>query len=170
MTQAGILDRLSLSFSAFWAARNARERSMLAVAALVVTFGLAYAVLIDPAVSARKRLNNSLPELRQQVAQLRALSKEAAALSVISAAPRPAVSSENIEAALARNGLKSQSVILTGDFAKVQLATVSFANTLRWLDEMQKTALLGVTDANIVALPEPGMINATFTLRQAAHE
>jgi general secretion pathway protein M len=170
MNQAGILDRLSLSFSAFWAVRDARERTMLGVAAMVVAFGLAYALLIDPAVSARKRLNNSLPELRQQVAQLRALAKEAAALSAASAAPKPAISREIIEAALARNGVKSQSVILTGDFAKVQLAASSFTNTMHWLDDMQKTALLVVTDANIVALPEPGMINATFTLRQPAHE
>jgi general secretion pathway protein M len=104
--------------------------------------------------------------LRQQVAQMQALSKEAAALSGKSAAPLIAMSKENIEAALARNGLKPQSVMLTGDFAKVQLAAVSFAGTLNWLDDMQKTALLSVVDANIVALAQPDMVNATFTLRQ----
>jgi general secretion pathway protein M len=94
------------------------------------------------------------------------LSKEAAALSGKSASPLIAMSKENIEAALARNGLKPQSVMLTGDFAKVQLAAVSFAGTLNWLDDMQKTALLSVVDANIVALDKPDMVNATFTLRQ----
>jgi len=33
------------SFSEFWEARDARERAMLAVAALVVTIGLAYLLL-----------------------------------------------------------------------------------------------------------------------------
>ena len=164
------MDRSSLSFSEFWAARDARERAMLAVAALVVTFGLFYALLIDPALAGRERLNKDLPVLRQQVAQMQAMAKEAAALSGKPAAPPIALSRENIEAALARNGLKPLSVMLTGDFAKVQLAAVSFSGTLNWLDDMQKTALLSVTDANIVALAQPDMVNATITLHQPAHE
>jgi general secretion pathway protein M len=166
MNLTGLLNQSMQSFSEFWAVRDARERAMLAVAALVVTFGLAYALLIDPALSGRDQLNKNLPVLRQQVAQMQALSKEAATLSGKSASPLIAMSKENIEAALARNGLKPQSVMLTGDFAKVQLSAVSFAGTLNWLDDMQKTALLSVVDANIVVLAQPDMVNATFTLRQ----
>ena len=51
MNLKALLGRSRLSFSEFWAARDARERAMLAAAALVVTFGLAYALLIDPALS-----------------------------------------------------------------------------------------------------------------------
>lgn len=178
MNLNGLLDQSRQSFSEFWAMRDARERTMLVLAALVVALGLAYALLIDPAQAGRERLNKNLPELRQQVAQMQALAKEAASLSGrsasgsagASAAPLLAMSKQDIEAALARNGLKPQSVLLTGDFAKVQLATVSFAGTLNWLDEMQKTALLSVVDANIVALAQPDMVNATFTLRQQRNE
>ncbi len=165
-----LLNQARQSLAAFWTARDARERAMLAVAALAVTLGLIYALLIDPALSGRAQLNKNLPVLRQQVAQLQALAKEAAVLSGKSAAPLIAMSKENIEAALARNGLKPQSMVLTSDFAKVQLAAVSFAETLNWLDEMQKTALLSVVDANIVALEKPDMVNATFTLRQPKNE
>jgi len=170
MNLTGLLNQSRQSFSEFWAVRDARERAMLAVAALVVTVGLAYALLIDPALSGRDQLNKNLPVLRQQVAQMQALSKEAAALSGKSASPLIAMSKENIEAALARNGLKPQSVMLTGDFAKVQLSAVSFAGTLNWLDDMQKTALLSVVDANIVVLAQPDMVNAMFTLRQPGNE
>ena len=178
MNLTSLWDQSRLSFSEFWAVRDARERMMLAVAALVVTIGLAYTLLIDPALSGRDRLNKNLPMLRQQVAQMQALSREAAALSGKSASalagksatPLIAMSKQNIEAALARNGLKPQSVMLTGDFSKVQLASVSFAGTLNWLDEMQKTALLSVVDANIVALDKPDMVNATFTLRQQRND
>jgi general secretion pathway protein M len=166
MNLTALLNQSRQSFSEFWAVRDARERAMLAVAALIVTLGLAYALLIDPALAGRDRLNKNLPVLRQQVAQLQALAKEAAALSGKSAAPLIIMSKENIEAALARNGLKPQNVMLTGDFAKVQLATASFAGMLNWLDDMQKSALLSVVDANIVALDKPDMVNATFTLRQ----
>jgi general secretion pathway protein M len=178
MNLSGVLGQSRLSFAEFWAARDARERAMLAAAALVATFGLAYALLIGPALAGRERLNKDLPELRQQVAQMRALAKEAASLSgrsapgsaETSAAPSTVMSKQNIEAALARNGLKPQNVLLTGDFAKVQLASVSFAGTLNWLDDMQRTALLSVVDANIVALAQPDMVNATFTLSQQRHE
>jgi general secretion pathway protein M len=171
MNLKALLGQSRLSFSEFWAVRDARERAMLAVAALVVTLGLAYALLIDPALSGRDRLNKNLPVLRLQVAQMQTLAKEAAAaMAGKSATPIPAMSKQNIEAALARNGLKPQSVMMTGEFAKVQLASVSFASTLNWLDDMQKSALLSVADANIVALAQPDMVNATFTLSQQRHE
>lgn len=170
MSLTSLLGQSRQSFSEFWAVRDARERAMLAVAALVVALGLTYALLINPPLTGRGRLNKNLPMLHQQVAQMQALSREAAALSEKSAAPLMAVSKQNIEAALARNGLKPQSVVLTGDFTKVQLAAVSFSGTLNWLDEMQKSALLSVVDANIVALAQPDMINATFTLRKPGND
>jgi len=170
MNLTGLLDQSKQSFSEFLAARDAREQTMLAVAALAVTFGLAYALLIDPALAGRSQLNKNLPVLRQQVAQMQALSKETAALSGKSAAPLITMSKENIDAALARNGLKPQSVMLTGDYVKVQFAAVSFAGTLNWLDDIQKNALISVVDANIVALAQPDMVNATLTLRQPRNE
>lgn len=173
MSLTSLLEQSRQSFSEFWMARNARERAMLAMAALVVAFSLAYILLIAPALFGREQLNKNLPKLRQQVAWMQALSKEAAALSAkaglsasaSSAAPL-AISREVIDATLARNGLKAQNVMLTGDFVKIQFASVSFSGTLHSLDDMQKNALLFVVDANIVALAQPDMINATFTLHQ----
>lgn len=170
MNLTGLLDKSRQSFSEFWAARDARERAMLSAAAAVVIFGLVYALLIAPALTGRERLNQNLPLLRQQVAQLQALAKQAEALSAKPATAVIALSRENIESALARNGLKPQSVISTGDYAKVQLDSVSFAGTLSWLNDMQKTALLYVVDANIVALAQADMVDVTLTLRQARNE
>lgn len=170
MNLTGFLDSSKLSFSEFWAARDARERAMLSAAAAVVTFSLIYALLIAPAMTGREQLNKDLPLLRQQVAQLQALAKQAEAFSGKPEPAAPAISREDIEAALARNGLKPQSVISTGDYAKVQLAAVSFAGTLSWLEDMQKAALLYVVEAEIVALAQPGLVDATLTLRQARNE
>ena len=158
------------SFSEFWAVRDVRERAMLSAAFVAVMLGLIYALLVDPALTGRKRLNKDLPLLRQQVAQLQVLSKEAAALAGKPATIVAAISREKIETSLARKGLKLQSLLLTGDYAKVQLAAVSFAGTLSWLDDMQKTALLSVVDANIVALNQPDLVDVTLTLRQARNE
>lgn len=166
MNLTSLLNQSRQSLAEFWMARNARERVMLAVAAGAAALGLFHALLIDPALTGRDQLHKNLPELRRQVAQLQVLSKEAAALSGKSASPVAAISGESIKTALMRKGLKPQSVLLTGDLAKVQLTGVSFAGTLEWLDDMQKTARLSVVDANIVALAQPDMVNATFTLRQ----
>ena len=173
MSLASLFEQSRQSFSEFWMVRNARERAMLAVTALVVAFSLAYVLLIAPALFGREQLNKNLPKLRQQVAWMQALSKEAATLSgkaglsasASSTAPLT-ISREVIDATLARNGLKAQNVMLTGDFVKIQFASVSFSGTLHSLDDMQKNALLFVVDANTVALAQPDMINATFTLHQ----
>ncbi len=177
MSLASLLEQSRQSSSEFWITRNARERAMLAVAALVVTFSLAYVLLIAPALFGREQLNKNLPKLRQQVAGMQILSKEAttlsekAGLSARGSSTAPlAISKEVLDATLARNGLKAQNMMLTGDFVKIQFATVSFSGTLHWLDDMQKNALLFVIDANIVALAQPDMINATFTLHQQRND
>jgi general secretion pathway protein M len=167
MNLADLINRFRPAISEFWEARNRRERIMLSLAVLVVAFGLVYSVLIDPALAGRKQLNRDLPVLRQQVAQLRALAKQAALLSAKPAVPPAPMTRTGIDTVLARNSLKAQDVLLNGDFAKVQFSSVSFASMLFWLDDIQKSALLSVTDADIVALPQPDKVNATITLRRA---
>lgn len=170
MSIADLWGRSRQSFSGFWSVRDMRERTMLIAAAMVVLLGLVYALLIDPALTGREQMSRSLPLLREQVAHLQALSQQAAALSGKHLTTVAAISKESIEAALARNGLKPQSVVLTGDYAKVQLTAASFAATLAWLDDMQKAALLYVVDANIVALAQADQVDVTLTLRQARNE
>lgn len=170
MNLTGLLKLSRLSFSEFWAVRDARERALLTAAIAAAMLGLIYVLLVDPALTGRNKLNRDLPLLRQQVAQMQALSKKAAALAGKPAATVAAITREQIETSLVRKGLKLQSLLLTGDYAKVQLASVSFAGTLSWLDEMQKSTLLSVVDANIVAQNQPDLVNATFTLRQAGND
>jgi general secretion pathway protein M len=164
------MNRLKQSLSTFWGERNQRERSMLVAAIAVVVVGLFYMLLIDPAVSGRQMLEKRLPALRQQAAELQAMAKDATALSGKAAAPAAAVTRESLEASLTRNGLKPQSVSLTGDLAKVQLSSASFAGITDWLDEMQRTARLSVAEATIEALAQADMVNATLTLRQQRSE
>ncbi len=152
--------------SAFWLERNARERKLLICAASALTLGLLYALFIDPALQGRTQLEKNLPLLRQQAAELQALSKEVSGLTVKAAASVAPMTRESIDAGLARKGLKAQSVTLSADFAKVQLAAVPFASVLRWLDEAQKVERLMVVDANVSALESPGSVNAVLTLRQ----
>lgn len=166
----GLFNEARQSFLKFWTARDARERLILTAAAVVVALSLAYALLIAPALAGREQLGKNMPLLRQQVAQLQVMSREAASLTSKSVSPVAVITKESIEAALVRRGLKPQSVTLTGDSAKVQLTAVSFKDTLSWLGDMKDTARLSVVDANFVALPQADTVNATLTLRQQGNQ
>ncbi|HVK95287.1 MAG TPA: type II secretion system protein M [Noviherbaspirillum sp.] len=170
MNVASRLSGFKQTVSTFWSERNQREQRMLLVAMAVIVLGLIYVVLLDPALSGRSDLEKRLPALRQQAAQVQALSKEASALSAKTVTSPPAITRESIESSLTRQGLKPQSVSLTGELAKVQLNDVSFASTIDWLVEMQRSARLSVIDAKIDAQAQADKVNATFTLRQQRTE
>jgi general secretion pathway protein M len=157
---------LKQSAATFWEERNQRERMMLIVAGVVVVIALFYLILIDPALSGRKNLEKSLPALRQQSAELQSMSKDAAALSAKAAAPVTKMSKDSLDAALAKNNLKAQNVLFTGDTARVQLTGVSFASIVDWLDDMQRTARISVVDATVNPQAQPDMVNANLTLQQ----
>ena len=167
MNLATLFQQSKQSFWEFWAARDARERIMLAAGAVVVGLALIYLTLIDPALSGRAQTNKNLPLLRQQVAQMQAMAIEATALPSPSANSQTTLSRELILATMTGKGLPIQTVTVSGDQVTVQLATASFAATMAWLDEIQKSARLAVVEANIVALDQPDMVNAKLTLRQA---
>jgi general secretion pathway protein M len=160
------LNGLKESLSAFWMERNARERNVLTLASVVIVLALLYLLFISPALDGRAQLQKNLPALRQQAAELQALAKQASTVAAVSAPPAPVLTKESIEAALARQGLKPQSVVNTGELTKVQLSSSSFSGLVNWLDEMQKTARLSLVEANIEALAPVDTVNASLTLRQ----
>lgn len=168
MNLATLYQQSKQSFWEFWAARDARERIMLSAGAVVVGLALIYLALIDPALTGRAQTNKNIPLLREQVAQMQAMAKEATALpSPPTSSSQATLSRELIVTTMTGKGLPTQNVTVSGDQVTVQLATASFAATLAWLDEIQKSARLAVVEANIVALEQPDMINAKLTLRQA---
>lgn len=170
MTMPPMLLRINQAVSEFWNARNERERKQLALALALAVFALVYMLLIEPAYLGREQLKKNLPALRQQATELQALSKDAATLASVSVPPAPEMTRESVEAAMARAGLQSQNIAITGNLAKIQLSSVSFAGMLTWLDEMQKTARISVVEANITAQAQADMVNATLTLRQQKSE
>ena len=165
-----ILNQLGQTVSSFWGDRNEREKKQIALMGVVVLLALIYTLLIDPAYSGRKQLEKSLPTLRQEAAEMQAMAGEAGTLVNNSAPLAPEMTKESLEASMNGKGLKPQNVAVTGNLAKIQLSSVSFANLVVWLDEMQKTARVTVLDANIVALPQADMVNATLSLQQQKSE
>jgi general secretion pathway protein M len=150
----------------FWSEREARERKIIVAGVAALVLILVYLLGLAPAIEGRARLQKDLPQLRQQALALQALSRQALASTASPAAPAMLSTRESVEAALARKGLKAQSVVVSGDLVRLQLNNVSFAAILEWLDEMQKTARLSLVESSFTAQPQIDIVNATLNLRQ----
>ncbi len=154
----------------FWSAREAREKQMLLTAAGVIAAALIYVVLVSPALLARKNLSKSLPQLREQVAQMQALSAQAATLTAANNTPVVALTQAGIEASLQTHQLKARNINMLVSSAQVQLDAASFAQTLAWLAALQSGAHVSVTAAKITPLASPDQVDASFTLQAAGAE
>ncbi|TWI63095.1 general secretion pathway protein M [Pseudoduganella lurida] len=155
--------------SAFWAARTEQERRMLAIGGAVVGLALVYSLLVDPALTNRERLRRTLPELRQEAATLQALATQAAQLSAQAPVQALPLSREALTAALAARGLATQSLVMTGEYVKIEWKGVPFAGLVTWMDAVARENRLLVQDAKISAVDTAGLVDATLTLRQQAN-
>ena len=155
-------DRLAV----MWLARTEQERKFLTWGAAILGVILFYLVLLAPAIDGRAQLRRSLPALKQQAAQLRALADEARGLASQPAPQAPPLSRDNVTGSLTARGMTPQGLSVTGNYAKFQLNNVAFANLMAWLDEQRRTSQLGVEEAQLSAQTPLGQVNATLTMRQ----
>jgi general secretion pathway protein M len=152
--------------TAYWLARTVQERKYLAAGGTVVLLALLYSVLINPALTGRAQLKRALPELRQQASQMQALAAEAAALAAEPVVQVTPMTREALAASLSARGLTPQSLTMTGEYAKLQLTGVSFANLMAWLDAQRRENRVMLQDGAVTALATPGQVDANLTLRQ----
>ena len=152
--------------TALWLARTEQERRFLGVGGAVVLLALLYLILVDPAVEGRAQLRRTLPQLRQQAAELQAMAQEAGRLSAAPSTQVTPLTRETVSTSLSGRGLTPQSLSMTGEYIKLQLNNVSFANLTTWLDEQRRANRVLVQDAVVTALPAAGQVDASMTLRQ----
>ena len=154
---------------AFWGERTQQERKLLAIGGVVAGLALVYAVFFEPAWTGRIALQKSLPELRQNAAQLQALAREAGELSRQAPVQVAPMSRAGLEASLKARGLTPQSLslTLTGEYARVQLNGVPFANVMLWLDGLRREGRIAVQEATITAQSKAGLVDATLSLHQS---
>ena len=168
MSIAGKISGLRERATAYWIARTEQERKFLLVGGAVAALALLYLVLLEPALEGREQLRRSLPELRQQAAQLEALAGEARAVAsepVLAVTP---LTREALAASMSARGINPASLSVSGEYTKVQLSNVSFANLMAWLDAQRRESRLMVQDAQFSAQTALGQVDATLTLRQSS--
>jgi general secretion pathway protein M len=152
--------------NALWLARTEQERRFLTIGGAVVLLAFLYLVLVDPAVEGRAQLRRALPQLRAQAAELQAMAQEAGNLARAPSAPVAPLGRDAVNSSLSGRGLTPQSLSMTGEYIKLQLNNVSFANLATWLDEQRRANRVLVQDAVVTALPVAGQVDASLTLRQ----
>jgi general secretion pathway protein M len=166
MSEARVkIEQLRAAAAAFWQERSEQERRMLAVGGAVVGLALFYSVLVAPALDGSAQLRKSLPQLRQDVAELKAMARTAAELAAKPPLQAPPMSRDALTASLNAAGLKPQALNLTGEYAKLELKGVPFAALVTWLDAQRRDGNVGVQESVITGLATPGMVDANLTLR-----
>jgi general secretion pathway protein M len=168
MSAASSIAQLRERLGVYWLARTDQERRMLSIGAAAAVVALVYSVFIDPALSGRARLQKDLPQLRQQAAQLQAMARDAGELSRQPAQQVTPMTKESLTASLTALGMTPQSASITGEFARIQLTGVSFANLVSWLDAQRRESRISVQEATVTAQTPAGQVDATLSLRQDA--
>jgi general secretion pathway protein M len=94
------------------------------------------------------------------------MAQEASTLARAPATQVTPLTRETVSTSLSGRALTPQSLSMTGEYIKLQLNNVSFANLATWLDEQRRANRVLVQDAVVTALPAAGQVDASLTLRQ----
>jgi general secretion pathway protein M len=168
MSAVGKIAQLRERLTVAWLARTEQERKFLTIGGSTAAALLVYALFIAPAVEGRAQLEKTLPQLRQDAAQMRAMALEAGELARQPAPQVTPMSRESVAASLAALSITPVSLAVTGETARLQLAGVPFANLVGWLDAQRREARISVQEAAFTAQDTAGLVDATLTLRQDA--
>ena len=166
MSAFAAVNRLKEQLGLYWIARTDQERRFLSIGGAVVVLALVYAVGIAPALEGRERLRKELPLLRQEAASLQALALEAGELARTVPPQVTPMTRESLTASLAARSIKPESLTITGEYAKLQVNGVAFANLYAWLEAQRSENRIGVFDAGVTAATPAGQVDAVLTLRQ----
>jgi general secretion pathway protein M len=150
------------ALSAYWQARDPRERAILLVGGIVAVILLLYLLVWDPIQSDRQRLVRDLPKLRAQVEQFRRDAEEAEGLRARAKSRGPgqslqaAVESSAKQANLG-GAIKSVQALGT-ERAQVSGASVPFDGFVRWIAAIAQSDGVSVDSIQASAAAEPGRL------------
>ena len=164
-----------------WTLMSKRERLMVIAAGLVVGLGILFGLLIDPALSGSKKINQDLPSLRSDLAKVQAWTTEAKRLSsetTLASAAFTGSARTEVEKSLQRAGLKdstavgvtsaglTSAVTITGSDEQLQIKIndVAYPGLMDWLNSVQKELRARVTRAAIVRSGQGARVTAEIEL------
>ena len=159
---AQLRDQLAL----YWLARTEQERKYLTIGGFTVVGALVFMLFIDPALSGIKKLNQQLPLLRIEASKMQGLAQEAAELAAQPPVQITPMTRDSVSASLSARSLTPASLVITGQFAKVQFNGVSFPSLYAWLEAQRRESRMTVQELGVTAAATPGQVDAAITLQQ----
>jgi general secretion pathway protein M len=144
---------------------------LLVAAAALVLAAVLYLSLIEPALTARKRISAELPGLRAQVEDMRRQEKEIAVLrKKIAAASRQGDLKETLQASARRtsfvNAVEGIEPQADGK-VRLRVAPAVFDDWLAWTESLQREFGVRLEDCKVSATDRPGMVRVDATFAQA---
>lgn len=156
-----------------WSVRAAQERRAVLIAAALVLPILFYVLLWHPAYVAVDKLQRSVPNLRAQAARLHEQAIKAEALrhrpqpATLEAGNLKTTIEESAQRQLLRDSINSLTV-RDDNSVRITLDSVSFAQWLKWLHELQREQHIRAESVAVAALPQPGFVAISATLTNGA--
>ncbi len=167
MSVVSAIAQLRDTASLYWLARTEQERKFLTIGAATVAGALVYMLFISPALSGRAKLNAQLPQMRVEASKMQALALEAGELARQPALQVTPMTRETLSAGLSARSLTPASLVMSGEFAKVQFNGVSFASLYGWIDAQRREHRIEVQEIGVTAASgPPGQVDASLTVHQ----
>ncbi|WP_426101703.1 type II secretion system protein GspM [Massilia sp. TSP1-1-2] len=158
----------------YWLARTEQERKYLTIGGATIVGALVYMLFIAPPVEGRARLNAQLPAMRVEASKMQALALEAGELArqpVLQVTP---MTRETLTASLTARSLAPTSLVMSGEFAKIQFNGVAFAGLYSWIDAQRRENRIDVQEIAVTAGAgagaTAGQVDAAVTLHQITGE
>lgn len=150
-----------------WRALAPRERRLVVAGGAFALVAVLYLALFEPAWKGRQQLQQELPVLRGQLAQMNALAAEAGRLagvqrSVDSPQALRAVLETSVRAAGLGTGLAAMNA--GAELIDLRFSGVSHAAWLAWLDTTLRETQLRVADLSVSREPRPGIVSVRLVL------
>ena len=153
----------------YWDARSQQERNALKLVAWILAPVLLYFILWQPAHTAVQKLHVTVPQAYMDAERLRTQADE---VELLRHRPKPALldaaaMKSAVEDSATRNSLRE--AISTLDMqepnaVRISLASVPFAQWLRWLLALQQEQHIRADSVSVAMLPQPGMVKISATL------
>ena len=152
----------------WWQLRSPSERTAWLVAGGIALALVAWVLIWQPLTRDTERLERRLAEQRATLATARRQADEIASLARSAIEPARRDARADVEAALARQGLKATAIERGDDQRlRVTLDAVSFDALATLLDTLQRDARLTAVDVTAAARVEPGQVRAEMTFSSA---
>ena len=170
MSAVSAIAQLREQITLYWLARTEQERKYLTVGGATIAGALVYMLFIAPPLEGRARLNAQLPAMRVEASKMQALALEAGELTRQPPLQVTPMTRETLSASLTARSLAPTSVVMSGEFAKLQLNGVAFAGLYSWLDAQRRENRIEVQEIGVTAGSPAGQVDAAVTLHQISAE